>query len=151
MPGMKKFQIVKFRELRMGFPLPAGVTRCTRPDALTSGELLTARGAPERAELHSRLGYIWMTAVLTLAGVALSKSRPRSGAYARLPLALGLFALYQMCAAGITAWSTRTPAAGPWAFWALHFFAAAWAVVALRSGPKSFRVQAAAPASGGGR
>ena len=158
-PGTKKYQIVRFRELRMGFPLPAGVTRCTRPDAMSSGELWNSSGAPERAELNSRLGYIFMTAILTIAGVALSKSRPRMGAYARLPLALGMFALYQMCAAGVTAWASRTPAAGPWAYWLLHALAAAWAVAALMSGPKSFfarrpastGVQAIAPASGGER
>jgi hypothetical protein len=72
-----------------------------------------------------------MTAVLTLMAVALSKTRPRTGAYARLPLALGLFALYQFCATGLTAWSSRTPSAGPLAYWTLHLLAATWTIAGL--------------------
>jgi lipopolysaccharide export system permease protein len=137
-PGTRRFEIVRFRELRLGFPLPAGTTHCSRPDARASGELWKSRGAPERAEIHSRLGYIFMTAVLTLTAVALSKSRPRTGAYARLPLALGIFAAYQFSAVGLTAWLSRTPSVGPWPYWSLHLLAAAWAIAGLTRGSGSF-------------
>jgi hypothetical protein len=75
-----------------------------------------------------------MTAVLTLVAVALSKSRPRTGAYAQLPLALAIFAAYQFSAAGLTSWSSRTPSAGPWAYWSLHLLAAAGACAGLMQG-----------------
>ena len=137
-PGTRKFEIVRFRELRIVFPLPAGTTQCSRPDARASLDLWNSRGAPERAEIHSRLGYIFMTAVLTLAAVALSKSRPRTGAYARLPLALGIFATYQFSAAGLAAWISRTPSVGAWPYWSLHLLAAAWAIAVLMKGPGPF-------------
>jgi lipopolysaccharide export system permease protein len=133
-PGTRKFRVVRFRELRIGIVLPAGTTHCSRPDARASSELWNSREAPERAELHSRLGYIVMTAVLTLVAVALSKSRPRTGAYAQLPLALAIFAAYQFSAAGLTSWSSRTPSAGPWAYWSLHLLAAAGACAGLMQG-----------------
>jgi lipopolysaccharide export LptBFGC system permease protein LptF len=138
-PGERRFVTMAFRELSVGIVLPAGTTDCSRPDARHTLDLWNSNGAHERAELNSRLGFIVMTAVLTLIAVVVSRNRPRQSVYSRLPIALGIFAVYQFTATGITAWSARNPALGTLAYWGLHAFAASLATAEFFRGSLQWR------------
>jgi len=81
------------------------------------------------AELNMRFGQVALAIAFVLVSVPLSITRPRVGAYSRIPLAICIFALMTFAISGISTWSAREPRIGSAIFWAL--MAAAIAVSAL--------------------
>jgi lipopolysaccharide export system permease protein len=124
-PGQRRFQIVQFAELNLWLPLPVGATACVRPDTRTVAELWGSSKGADRAELNSRIGFVVMTVILALAALVLSRNRPRTGLFIRLPAALGIFIVYLFAEIGVTGWSAKHAAHGSLAYWSLHAFAAA--------------------------
>lgn len=66
----------------------------TRFSAMSTGELLAANTAPAWAELHWRLAMPISVVLLVLLAVPLSWARPRSGRYAKLLVAVLVYAVY---------------------------------------------------------
>jgi lipopolysaccharide export system permease protein len=128
-PGQRNYQMIEFAELNLWLPLPVGPTACLRPDTRTVAELWGSAKAADRAELNSRFGFVVMTAILALAGLVLSRNRPRTGLFIRLPAALGIFVLYLFADIGLSGWAAKHGAHGSLAYWSLHAFAAAVVVI----------------------
>jgi lipopolysaccharide export system permease protein len=116
-PGERRFRIIDFREYTRSILLPPGTTVCSRPDTRGTLALLAAPGPKEIAELNMRFGQLALAVLFVLLAVPLSNARPRQGAYARFPAALGIFALGNFGLLGIANWSARAPALGTAVLW----------------------------------
>ena len=118
-PGDRRFRIVYFQEYTRVIPLPEGTTSCTRPETRDTPDLLATRGAREIGELNMRFGQLALALLFVLMAVPLSGTRPREGAYSRVPLALGIFAVGNFGILGIANWSVREPQLGTTVFWGI--------------------------------
>ena len=65
-----------------------------RHKAESTVALFTSSLPEDRAEVQWRLSTPVSTLLLALAAMRLNRSRPREGKYARLPMAIGLYAIY---------------------------------------------------------
>ncbi len=135
-PGSGRFRILTFAEYEAWFALPSEVGKCERPDSQTTASLFASREPAMRAELNWRLALPVSVLVLALLAVPMSRTRPRQGRYARVPLALGVFFLYFFSMIGLTSLSTRNPALGAPLLWTLQvvMLAAALAGIARQQG-----------------
>jgi lipopolysaccharide export system permease protein len=73
-----------------------------------------------RAELQWRLGLPVMTVVLTILAVPLGRLRPREGRYARVWIAVMVFALYANLALAGRTWIERGQVAPALGLWWVH-------------------------------
>ena len=115
--GERRFRVVNFREYTRSIPLPEGTTVCTRPDARKTLDLFATGGPHDIAELNFRFGQLALALIFILLAVPLSTTRPREGAYTRVPAALGVFALGNFGLLGVASWSARAPALGSAVLW----------------------------------
>jgi lipopolysaccharide export system permease protein len=116
-PGSPQFRIVRFAEQQLPVNLPPVSARSDRVDQLPTPALWRSGDARHRAELQWRLGLAVMGLVLALCAVPLARLRPRQGRYARVWLAVVLFALYANLASAMRVWMDRdvvSPALGLW-------------------------------------
>jgi len=118
-PGDRNYRIVKFHEFTRPIEFPAETASCTRPGTRPTSELLGARKGEALAELNTRFGNIGMALLFLLLGVPLSMTRPRSGTYSRVPLALAVFAIAGFGVSGMSSWSSRSPATATTVMWTL--------------------------------
>ena len=81
--------------------------------------MLGARKGEALAELNSRFGNLGLALLFLLLGVPLSMTRPRSGTYSRVPLALAVFAIAGFGVSGMSSWSARSPATATTVMWTL--------------------------------
>jgi lipopolysaccharide export system permease protein len=116
-PGERAFQIMKFRELTRPIIFPAESRSCVKPDTRTTADLWRPARGDEVAELNLRFGHLALALALVFVSVPLSMLGPRKGAYTRVPLAIGLFAIATFCTFGIATWSARNPWMGTWVLW----------------------------------
>lgn len=65
-----------------------------RTKSAATGALLASVQSDDRAELQWRLSTPVSTVLLTLTALLLTNARPREGRFARLPLAIGIYAVY---------------------------------------------------------
>jgi lipopolysaccharide export system permease protein len=94
-PGEGNFQLLDFDRLRMQVPDPTLVQPRRNLDSLPTGELWERRGERwYRAELEWRLALPVSVLMLALIALPLGLSPPRSGRYARLPLAIVTYVVY---------------------------------------------------------
>jgi lipopolysaccharide export system permease protein len=131
-PGMAQFRVVRFAEQQLPVTLPPVSARPERPDQLPTLALWRSGDARHRTELQWRLGLAVMGLVLALCAVPLARLRPRQGRYARVWLAVLLFALYANLASAMRVWMERgavNPALGLWYVHALFVLVGAVAVV----------------------
>jgi lipopolysaccharide export system permease protein len=70
------------------------LTREYRTKSEPTAALLLSDAPDDRAELQWRLSTPISTALLALTALALAETRPRQGRYARLPIALAVYAVY---------------------------------------------------------
>lgn len=93
-PGQHKWRVIRFREhgVRLGESGPVHFTAAH--DGRTSWQLWYAEGLAAQAELQWRLSMPLVTLVLAVFAVPLSKSAPRAGGYAKLLIAIFVYALY---------------------------------------------------------
>jgi len=116
-PGDSAFQIMKFRQLTRPIIFPAESRSCVKPDTRTTADLWRPANGSEVAELNLRFGHLALALALVFVSVPLSMTGPRKGAYARVPLAIGMFAVATFCTFGIATWSARNPWTGTWVLW----------------------------------
>ena len=69
------------------------------------------------AELNMRFGHIALAIAFVLVSVPLSVTRPRVGAFARVPLAICIFAVMTFAVSGMSTWTAREPRFGSAVFW----------------------------------
>jgi lipopolysaccharide export system permease protein len=94
-PGAGAFQLLEFDRARMVVPDPALVQPRRSLDALPFSEIWERRDRPRfRAELEWRLALPVSVLMLGLVALPLGLAPPRSGRYARLPVALIVYVLY---------------------------------------------------------
>ena len=72
------------------------------------------------SELNLRFGYLALSHCFSCCwAIPLSLTRPRSGTYSRVPLALGVFALATFGVSGMSSWSARSPRTATAVIWTL--------------------------------
>lgn len=135
LPGSGQFRIVRFAEQQLPVALPAPSRGSDRVDHLPTGALWRSGDARQRAELQWRIGLPVMGVVLALCAVPLARLRPRQGRYARVWLAVLLFALYANLATAVRAWMERGALSPVLGLWYVHALFAAFGA-ALVFGPR---------------
>ena len=116
-PGSPQFRVVRFAEQQLPVTLPPVSASADRPDQLSTLALWRSSDARQRTELQWRLGLAAMGLVLALCAVPLARLRPRQGRYARIWLAVVLFALYANLASAMRVWmelGVVNPGLGLW-------------------------------------
>jgi lipopolysaccharide export system permease protein len=116
-PGSDHYRIMRFAEQLIPIRTPETERRAPRVDEMSTDELLASRDPKLRAELQWRLGLPVMTLVLTILAVPIGSLRPREGRYARVWIAVLVFALYANLALAGRTWLERgqiAPALGLW-------------------------------------
>jgi lipopolysaccharide export system permease protein len=94
-PGEGNFERMTFAQMRLQVPDPTLVRSRYSIDARPWSELWAARDQPRfRAEIEWRIALPVSVLVLTLLALPLGLMPPRSGRYARLPVAILVYALY---------------------------------------------------------
>ena len=86
--------VSRFGHMKLRVPAETPAPLGYRPKATATGQLLASRRNEDRAEAQWRLSTALSTLLLALAAVPLSRTRPRSGRYARVLLAVVIYALY---------------------------------------------------------
>lgn len=123
-PGSQRYRTLHFAELRIPLAAPAPIARRERLDEKPTRRLFASDARRDRAELQWRVGLPIMVLVIAACAVPLGKLRPRQGRYARVWLAVLLFAVYGNLATAARTWFEHgvTPAAlGMW--WVHGLFA----------------------------
>ena len=124
------------------YPLPADVASGSRyrRKAADSRELLRSSRLEDIAELQWRLSTPLSTVLLALVGVPLSKSNPRRGKYAKLGVAIIIFAVYYQLFVIAKTWVEKAVVA-PWpGIWWVPMLLAVLAVLLLwRTGEVFYR------------
>jgi lipopolysaccharide export system permease protein len=94
-PGRLDWRITRFGRQLMRLPVPeVRLPGRQRVDVLDNRALLSSAQPLLRAELHWRIGWVLAVLVLGFIAVPLARLAPRQGRYARVPLAVLLFAAY---------------------------------------------------------
>ena len=130
-PGERRFRQVRFKEYTKSIPLPITTSNCSRPDTQSTRQLMSSSGNKERSELSQRFSYVTLAIAFALMAVPLSRTRPREGAYARIPAALGLFAVCTFGTSGLASFAARN-ATGIAVFWAVQAGLIALAIYWIR-------------------
>ncbi|MCP5180488.1 MAG: LPS export ABC transporter permease LptF [Pseudomonadales bacterium] len=86
--------VARLGELALVVPGLKEKPRDYRVKSASTGQLLSREGNEERAELQWRLSNGVSTLLLAAVALPLSRTRPRSGRYARILIAVVLYALY---------------------------------------------------------
>jgi lipopolysaccharide export system permease protein len=141
-PGERRFRIVRFQEFTRPIVFPLEARACVRPDTRKTTELWGSTSGPNIAELNLRFAQVSLAILFVLVGVPLSITRPRSGAYSRVPPAMLVYALATFSIQGLSHWSARAPVLGTVILWALMTFAivaAALWFIAIQHGSLRWR------------
>ena len=119
-PGERRYRVLKFAQLRVPLAAPLPTARRERLDERPSAALAGSTDLRQRAELQWRLGFPLMVLVAAVCAAALGRLRPRQGRYARVWMAVLLFAVYGNLAIAARAWFEHgvTPAA--FGVWRVH-------------------------------
>ncbi len=90
----KKGNIIRFEEAQYPIAADASKSGRYRRKAATTSHLLQSDRLEDVAELQWRLSTPFSTILLALLGIPLSRTNPRKGKYAKLGLAMIIFAVY---------------------------------------------------------
>jgi lipopolysaccharide export system permease protein len=94
-PGALDWRLTRFRQQLIRLPFPeAQLPGRPRVDVLGNATLLASAEPLHLGELHWRIGWVASVLVLGFVAVPLARLRPRQGRYARVPLAVLLFAAH---------------------------------------------------------
>jgi len=99
-PGERRFRIVRFAENTIPVRLPALGGGAMKLQGASTRNLLAVHGREEMAELHWRIAFPIMAAVLACIAIPLARLRPRQGRYARIGYAVLIFFVYINLAIG---------------------------------------------------
>lgn len=124
------------------YPLPADAAAASRyrRKAADSRELLASSRLEDIAELQWRLSAPLSAILLAMVGVPLSKSNPRRGKYAKIGVAIGIFAVYYQMFVIAKTWVEKAlvpPWLGIW--WVPLLLSALAAVLVWRTGEVFYR------------
>jgi lipopolysaccharide export system permease protein len=93
-PGSGAWRIVRFEEQNIPLVLPATTPGRIRQSERSSMQLARSPRPLDQSELQARLGWPLMTLVVALVALPVGRLRPRQGRFARVWLAVLLFAIY---------------------------------------------------------
>jgi lipopolysaccharide export system permease protein len=132
--------VSRFEQAEYPLPAEAATGSRYRRKAADSQELVRSSRLEDIAELQWRLSTPLSTVLLALAGVPLSKSNPRRGKYAKIGLAIIIFAVYYQLFVIAKTWVEKA-VVPPWVgLWWVPLLMAALAVWLLwRTGEVFFR------------
>jgi lipopolysaccharide export system permease protein len=128
-PGSPVQRIMKFAEQVIPVVLAPVATGAARISELPTRQLVTSRAPAEQAEWQARAGWPLMTLLLAACGVSLARLRPRQGRFARVWLAIVLFAAYAGILQFAGVWLERgrvSPVVGTWWVHLLFLALALW-------------------------
>ena len=100
----KKGNVMQFGTLEMSLVSKEGIPVEQKVKALPSDQLMQSGKRDEIAELQWRLTAPFSTILLALLGVPLSRTSPRHGKYAKVPLGILVFAVYYNLSAMTKKW-----------------------------------------------
>jgi len=131
-PGSANWRIVRFGLQSIPLVLPSAKPDYVRSSELATAGLLGSANPAERAELQTRISWPLMTLVLALLALPLGRLRPRQSRFARVWIAVLLFALYANVLQVAALWLERGVTPPPLGLWWVHGLAAAlvWAALA---------------------
>lgn len=116
-PGTARFRVVEFSEHGIPYVLPGLEPTDPEPRAMPVPDLVRVGSLEAYAELQWRVAVPLSTLLLAFLAVPLSRSRPRSGRYGRIALALLVFIIYLNLLNAAKAWveqGSLSPALGMW-------------------------------------
>jgi len=93
-PGERKFRVVRFAENTIPVRLPELSGGAIALEGIATHKLAASDDPEQRAELHFRLAFPFMAAVLAIIAVPLARLRPRQSRYARVGYAVLIFFVY---------------------------------------------------------
>jgi len=100
----KECEILQFGTLEMPLVSKDGMPLEQRVKAVSTEQLMPSTDREEIAEIQWRLTAPFSTILLALLGVPLSRSSPRQGKYAKVPLGILVFAVYYNLSAITKKW-----------------------------------------------
>jgi lipopolysaccharide export system permease protein len=132
--------ISRFNQAEYPLPADAAAGARYRRKAADSQELLKSSRLEDIAELQWRLSTPLSTVLLALVGVPLSKSNPRRGKYAKIGVAIFIFAVYYQLFVIAKTWVEKA-VVNPWVgIWWVPFLMVVLAALLLwRTGEVFFR------------
>lgn len=135
-PGAAAFQLLSFDQARMAVPDPDLVQPRRSLNALPFAELWEMRDRPRyRAEIEWRLALPVSVLMLGLIALPLGLAPPRSGRYARLPLAILVYVVYANFLVMGKSWLEAGQLPGGLGLWWAHLIPlSVWLMLSWRSG-----------------
>jgi lipopolysaccharide export system permease protein len=100
----KECEILQFATAEMPLVSKEGIPWDQKVKAVSTQQLMPSDKPEEIAELQWRLTAPFSTVLLALLGVSLSRSSPRQGKYAKVPLGILVFAVYYFLSAITKKW-----------------------------------------------
>lgn len=119
-PGTRRYRVLRFGQLRVPLAAPAPTAHRERLDERPTGQLLGSANMRDRAELQWRFGYPLMVMVAGACAMALGRLAPRQGRYARVWLAVLLFAVYGNLAIAARTWFEHGTTPAVLGIWWVH-------------------------------
>ncbi len=129
--GSRDYRIITYKEYGIRLPEPEVSRNVRKIEAMPSASLLHSSQPMAQAELHWRITMPVGMLILALMAVPLSYTRPRSGRFAKLALALAIYLVYSNLLGVSISWlqAGRIPV---WlAGWWVHVLALALLLVLL--------------------
>jgi lipopolysaccharide export system permease protein len=130
-PGSGSWRIVRFGYQSIPLVLPPAKPVSVRRSELPTMQLLRSAVPGESAELHTRLSWPLMTLVVAFVALPLGRLRPRQNRFARVWLAVLLFALYANLLQVAALWLERGTTPQWLGLWWVHVLVVALAWLAF--------------------
>ncbi len=106
-PAGSAYRVVRFRRLTTWLRRPSAGGRVRKRSAMSTSGLLASSDPRDRAELEWRLSMPAATLILALLAVPLSRMNPRQGRYARVFMAILVYAVYYNLLGVAKSWVER--------------------------------------------
>jgi len=135
----KESEILQFGSLALPLASKDSMPSEQKVKAVSSEQLLSSRDPEEIAELQWRLTTPLSTLLLALLGVPLSRSSPRQGKYAKVPLGILVFAVYYNLNAMTKKWIGQGIVGSIPGLWWIQVLLAALLLIFLWRPPLLFR------------
>jgi lipopolysaccharide export system permease protein len=135
----KECEILQFGTLEMPLVSKDGMPLEQRVKAVSTEQLMPSVNPEEIAEIQWRLTAPFSTILLALLGVPLSRSSPRQGKYAKVPLGILVFAVYYNLSAITKKWVAQGVVGTIPGIWWIQLLLAGLLLVLLWPPPLPFR------------
>jgi len=135
----KRCEILQFGTLAIPLVSKEGMPLEQKVKGVSAEQLMHSRNPEEIAELQWRLTAPFSTILLALLGVPLSRSSPRQGKYAKVPLGILVFAVYYNLSAITKEWVGQGVVGSIPGIWWTQALLAGLLLALLKQPPLSFR------------